>query len=264
MTRILALGNSHIAMLKQGSARLQEQFPDANLEFFSAPGSMFLLGKADENGIFTPRVRSDRDREVVVRINGTDSVDLTKYDEVFVVGHRFFLMVAAELLLEHDILEGTPTGKARYVSDAFFDASAEAHLKETAARIHERLGHTNKITFTIAPYPASSISQRGPEFLFGHTITTLANHPEGPRLFERWVKQVEKALTDFGYRFVHQPDETVDGPSTTKPEFSVDAAAGLTETLSEPDHRHMNADFGFRLLQKYVTETLNLRQAQAV
>ena len=121
MTRVLIIGSSHVGAYKNAPEQFAAIYPQVELGFFGVRGPLFLTGKMDKNGVFTPPLRDDKDRDFVAATNGGHAVDASGYDHILLVGHRFDFNAVAALLEHHDILEGVRTGRPRVIERAFFE-----------------------------------------------------------------------------------------------------------------------------------------------
>ncbi|KIN63831.1 hypothetical protein Z946_2705 [Sulfitobacter noctilucicola] len=259
MTRALIIGSSHVGAYRNAHDTFGSLCSDLTIEYFAMRGPLFLMGKLDGTGIFTPHFRNDDDRALVTETNGQEVVDTTEYDQLLMVGHRFAFNSIAALLSEHDILEGARTGRARLISTEMVKETiqvvTQASVKEAVDAIRD-CGRA--ASFAMAPYPASSIVERGDDYPLAHTLRLFWEHPDAHLVFDLWIEEVERALRAEGHRLLRQPATLCDGPFATKSQFATRASDATGGTLANIDHRHMNADFGLAMLCEYAENHLGL------
>lgn len=259
MTRVLLIGSSHTAAYKNASERFAALYPSVTLDVFGVRGPLFLAGKMNKRAVFIPPYRDKKDRAFVVDTNGRDTADASGYDHVLMVGHRFEFNVLAGLLENHDLLEGMRTGRAHLMSETLardiIAAVTQKSVDDAAAAIAP---YGKPVSFALAPYPASTITQRGDTYSLSRTLRLFWERPDAKWLYETWLAQVHNALGAHGHRLLEQPAALCDGPYATKPEFAKSAAGFNDETRAKTDHRHMNADFGLAMLCSYAETHLGV------
>lgn len=256
MKQLLILGSSHVAALKQAAQGFDAQAQGIELSFFAMAAPNFRLGRVGKRGVFTPNWRTRADRDFIERVNGGRTVDLSDFDHVLVVGFRFSLGDLAWLLLEHDILEGTDTGKSQKCSENFAQACIDHLVARELALVTNCLGPDRNYILTDAPYPAISIGERADSYAPASALSAFMAHPDAPVLFDYWQQAVAEAVQAAGYRWLPQPEDTVAGPFATKADFTRNAAHIGGGDFGNADHRHMNADFGLQILQAVTTKIL--------
>ena len=257
MTRLLVLGNSQVGALRAAANEFSARHPEIDLGFFAAPGAIFRAGRVDGNGIFSPRIKSAADRTLVERINGGKlTCDLNAWDHIFVVGLRPVFVSTTALLSDHDILEGTRTGKPHLISKDFLTRVMNKQIDGFIDYARERLGTEHSFTFTDAPFPSPGIYERRKPSNFAFAVQQYAEHPDTSWLFRSWLDITSRKLAVAGYRFLEQPDETIEGPCLTKREYAEGGKASNGEDTPFVDHRHMNKDFGLAMLQEFVAKVL--------
>ncbi len=257
MTRLLVLGSSHVAALRQAAPAFAEQQPDVQLSFFAAPAPAFRLGRVGSKGFFTPKYRSKGDRQLGRQVNdGALNIDLTVFDKVLVSGFRFSLGDAARLMLEFDLLEGADTGKARRCSRGFAQAVIDQSVEREMKLARNCLGENRNYVLTDAPYPAESIGARIGDYGPAESLVAFMNHPDAPDLFAYWQASVRQAVEAAGYAYLPQPASTVAKPFATQADYTAAAPHFDGSTLGWTDHRHMNAQFGLQVLTAFADHTL--------
>lgn len=231
--------------------------PDVALDFFALRGPLFLTGQMDAQGIFTPPLRDDKDRALVIATNGSETVDASGYDQLLLVGHRFAFNNVATLLEDRDLLEGVRSGRKHLISEAMLTDTIIAMTEAAVAEATAPFSHWDKpATFAMAPYPATSITERGTGYALARLMGQFWERPDAAWVFETWLDTLRAALATRGYGLLEQPAATVDGPFATVPAYAQKAAGVAGDTLATTDHRHMNADFGLAMLLEYADNHL--------
>lgn len=258
MTRVLIIGSSHVGAYKNAAEQFAAIYPQVELGFFGVRGPLFLTGKMDKNGVFTPPLRDDKDRDFVAATNGGHAVDASGYDHILLVGHRFDFNAVAALLEHHDILEGVRTGRPRVIERAFFEEvlarAVTASVDQATAPI---AAYGRPATYAMAPYPAHSITERGAGYDLARLMGAFWNRSDAGEIMDQWLGAVKEALSAKGHTLLQQPEALNAAPHATRPEYAARAAA-LDGALGKTDHRHMNADYGLAMLCAYAETHLRL------
>ncbi|MGB3244829.1 MAG: hypothetical protein WBB25_09850 [Sulfitobacter sp.] len=259
MTRVLIIGSSHIGAYKTAAERFGAFYPDIELTFFGLRGPLFLAGRMNKKGLFKAPLRDEKDRAFVLATNGSLVADAAGFDHVLLVGHRFAFNNVAALLHDHDVLEGVRTGRARVISEAFLQEAVTTLCDTAAAEAAQAIEAFGKpACFAVAPYPASSLVERGESYALARNLGQFWARPDAAWVFEMWHTAVRSALETRGHQLLIQPDALNAGPYATKPEFANRAATLDGERAGKSDHRHMNADYGLAMLCAYANTHLGI------
>lgn len=258
MTKLLIIGSSHVGAYKNAAEEFATIYPQVELSFFGVRAPLFLTGKMDEAGVFTPPLRDDKDRDFVAATNGSHTVDASGFDHLLLVGHRFDFNAVATLMEHHDLLDGARTGRPRVISRTFFEEvlaqAVTAAVEQATAPIAP---YGKPVTYAMAPYPARSITERGDSYELARLMGTFWQRSDASELVQLWLDAVHAALTAKGHRLLQQPEALNAAPYATRPEYAARAAA-LDGALGKTDHRHMNADYGLAMLCTFAELHLGL------
>ena len=255
----MIIGSSHVGAYKNAGDAFAKECPEIDVQFFAMRGPLFLLGSMEASGVFTPSFRNDKDRAFVKETNGAELADAGDCDHLLLVGHRFAFNNLTTLLEDHDMLEGVRTGRPKLISETLLREIIESVATSSVAEAVAAIEAFDKpATFAMAPYPASSIVERGKSYEMARILELFWARPDAAWVFEYWLAQVEAALKSKGHALLVQPDALNAGPFATKPEYATRAASVGGDTLAKTDHRHMNADFGLIMLRTYVEKHLGL------
>ncbi len=258
MTRVLIIGSSHVGAYKNAADQFARIYPQVELGFFGVRGPLFLTGKMDENGVFTPPLRNDKDRDFVAATNGAHSVDASGFDHLLLLGHRFDFNAVTALMEYHDILEGARTGRPRVISRTFYEAflaqSVTAAVDQATAPI-AAFGRPS--TYAMAPYPARSLTERGEGYDLARLMGRFWQRSDAGEIVAEWLGAVKEALAGKGHTLLEQPEALNAAPYATRSEYAA-RASSLDGTLGNTDHRHMNADYGLAMLCTFAETHLGL------
>ncbi len=258
MTRVLIIGSSHVGAYKNAAERFGAIYPQVELGFFGVRGPLFLTGKMDASGVFTPPLRDDKDRDFVAATNGGHSVDASGYDELLLVGHRFDFNAVAALLEHHDILEGARTGRPHVISRRFFEEVLARAITTAVDQATAPIApYGRPATYAMAPYPARSITERGEGYELSRLLGAFWQRSDASEIVELWLGAVKEALAAKGHKLLEQPTALNAAPYATRAEYAARAAA-LDGALVKTDHRHMNADYGLAMLCTFAETHLGL------
>jgi hypothetical protein len=259
MTRVLIIGSSHVGAYRNAHDAFATLYPELTVDYFAVRGPHFLKGVMDKTGVFVPHLRNDEDRSLTRATNGTDAVDTGDSDHLLMVGHRFAFVSIAGLLDEHDILEGARTERKRLISRAMVKETISSVTQVSVAKAVEAISNYDRpASFAMAPYPASSIIDRGDEYDLARILRKFWSHPDAEWVFETWLEEVDRALEVQDCRLLHQPQSLCAAPFATKSEYANRPTGLGGDILTKTDHRHMNADFGLAMLCEYAENHLGL------
>lgn len=238
MSRVLVIGSSHVGAYKNAAAAFAAKHSGIALDFFGLRGPQFRTGRVDADGRFAPVLKSPEDRDFVLAVNGQLDVDTRQFDHVLVVGPRFAFGRLAAALESHAA-----------VSESMIRQAANGLITDAVAEATGAFANcTTPLTFAPAPYPATSILERGDSFPLARTLGLFWARRDAQKIFDVWKDAVGTALASRGYAFLTQPDTLNAGPHATKPEFAARAHGLDGDKTGKTDHRHMNADYGLAML----------------
>lgn len=256
MTRVLILGSSHVGALKRADAAFRDQNPEIETDFFAVKAPMLRRGRA-EDGIFRPYLHDDEDRALLMTLNGREEVDLRDYDQTLVVGFRAGPLDTVDLLRTHALLGDGEDKRPFRVSEEFVIAWLARMADDWGSDIESRFGQAPRCVFTVAPYPAESLTERAGEMNLAKRFKAFRDDPHAAMIANCWSAAFETAMTSRGFGYLAQPDDTLAGPYATRAEFAQQGTDADGTPLDQTDHRHMNADFGLRMLSQFARQHLN-------
>ena len=251
--KVLVIGSSHVGALRRAQPAFAERFPGIALSFFGVRGPSFLTGAFDADRVFRPGYGKDRDRTIALEANGADHVSAEGADRLLMVGYRMGFPSILALLEDQDLLEGGRSGRTHVLPRALLAQAIERAVAEEVAAIATALAPVGPATLALAPYPATGISELADRTDIARLATAFRTHPAAEETFALWRAQVARQVAEAGHEILWQPKETVAGPYETRAEHAEGARFIDGGRLAEPDHRHMNADYGLKLLTEYAT-----------
>lgn len=258
MIRLLIIGSSHVGAYKNAADRFAAIYPEIALYFFGVRGPLFLTGKMDAQGVFSPPLKAAKDRDFVTATNGAPIVDASAHDHVLLVGHRFDFNAVLSLMEDHDILEGARTGAPRLITRALFE---EVLALKVGAAIDQATAplaaYARPLSFAMAPYPAFSITERGEGYELARLLGRFWQRADAGDIHTQWLNAVRAGLEARGHHLLVQSEALNAAPYATRSEYAARAAA-LDGALGRTDHRHMNADYGLAMLCAYAETHLRL------
>lgn len=242
MTKVLVLGNSHVAALKKAENAFNEIYPKIELNYFSVSEPFFNKGKTDETGVYTPHGTAEI-RNKIIYGNSHGAVSFSDYDHVMAVGLRAPLHMLTEVLKDHDILGTADAGESPLISRRFLKELIKLQVQQAILRWSTILGESFTGAIYAAPLPSVSI-KNSTKRLDRRARASLAlhRHSQAAWLFDQWRSNLTDQMSCLPATLLWQPEDTIEGPFIGK------------ETYAEPDHVHMNEEFGLSLLKDYVQE----------
>lgn len=256
MTRILVLGTSHMGAVRSARDDIKTAFPMLEVDYFGLPGARFAAGRVDGNGVFAPDAADVQAWKLSQKINGREQVDLSTYDNVFLIGPKFRLYWLLRTVARYDIAEWRPAGRPAMVSEAFLVAALTAQCDNAVAELQTQFGTGFRVAIAPAAYPAEVVTQSGPHH--EHPFEQMLAHPCRDRLYTLHQEMIADAVGAAGFGYVPQPVETHAGAFLTRSEYLSGAEDFRDPSRPLTDKRHMNAAYGFNLFKAYAFQELGL------
>jgi len=248
-----------VGAYKNASEEFEALYPGVKLSLFAVAAQLFRKGAINAEGAFAPHFRNEDDRTTTIRINGSETADISGADHVLLVGHRFAFGNIIDLLEDFDVMEGVRTGRPKLISETFLKEIIETLTTIDIDRaLAVAKGYDGSATFVMAPYPASTIVERAPKYAAARVFDQFWGRPDAVWIFEYWLAFLQQALEARGHRLLMQPEELNAAPYATLPEYALRPTDLEGGTLPRTDYRHMNADFGLAMLREYADKHLGL------
>ncbi|MGB0505163.1 MAG: hypothetical protein ACPGGK_03115 [Pikeienuella sp.] len=263
--KVCIIGNSHVAAFTNAGASLRAKYPSFKIDFFgvSFPHNDGIA--CDANGVYGPDralaeevgLRPARVMRQVRAVNGADSVDLTQYDAVYLVGHYIKIKDIFRIIAVNDIDGFSDRAMPCQMSRAAFEDMAREII---LTHVPDRLGLIADAAPTwvsIVPFlSADCLSDEGTEYAYlrrvlhgGHELTPM---------IDTIHSLIAERLNALNLRYIPQRSETAPQTVVTESAFSVgsrhfgeDGAAHETR-----DYMHMNADYAALCFDDFATLAL--------
>ncbi len=231
--RVLVLGNSHAATVRLGFAAIGSAFPDVRLSFWGLPGAAFTKARVRRDGQLAPDAGDLPSLRKVSLWNEAESIDLTLFDRIFLVGLRHGFRPALQLMRRLHPLDWGRKSGVTGVSEGFLRASVRGLIDASLAEQAARTPFDARFAAMPAPYPGTPVTEDGP--LHEAVTAAIAAHPRAQDLLQLYEAEIRAAHAAHGLAFVPQPPDTVAAPFLSHARF-----------LADPDRdgRHMNAEYG--------------------
>lgn len=230
--RLCVLGNSHVAALKHGWARLQPGHPDLTLDFFAAPRDR-MSGLHLRGGSLVPAEESLA-KDLAYTSGGMSEVDIDRYDGFLVYALGFRLPMLARQLSRAVVID---------VCGDRFDGSLCGRV---ASLIRQRSGrpvYVGCIPLRGEPQDAKAVAA---------SITP-----------SRAAECVAEALEARTLHFLQQPDASIGPAWNTLAEYSKGAMALMADRPhADGDTLHMNGLYGEKVLQSLLAKLSIAAHAQ--
>ena len=256
MKKVLILGSSDVGALRRADAAFRDRFADIDTDYFAVKAPMLRRGKA-EGAVFHPFVHNDDERDLLQTLNGRTEADLSQYDKTLVVGFRSHPLDINALFETHALLGSGADERPYRASSGFAADWLERIAADWAGDIAARFGNAPACVFTVGPFPAASLGERAGESEMAARFQTFRDNPHAESLFGIWAAAVERAIAREGFGYLPQPPETLDGPYATRSEYAQGGSAADGEPMDQSDHRHMNAEFGLLMLERFAIQHLD-------
>ncbi|WP_424927703.1 hypothetical protein [Amaricoccus tamworthensis] len=247
MTRVLILGNSHVAALKLGWESLAKNHSDVDVQFFAAPCAMFRRIKLDKKGVLGLSAAHRNDQhsiKTLEKLNGTLSVTPGDYDAVIWAGHAWYRHIVPSFLREFSIDGVRETDAMHRMSETAYKNMCMSLSERFAPGGRWKRYCRDKLW--IAPHPIQS------ESIIKSTDAEMERWRQAGaqgkgfrQALDIYFSQFENMLTNRNIGYIGQPEETLSDTGLSKEAFS----SGSTrlkggDKHGDEDYSHMNRDFG--------------------
>ncbi|MEI4471350.1 hypothetical protein [Frigidibacter sp. MR17.24] len=253
MSRLLILGNSHVAALKSAHGAEPGRWPGLDIAFAGAAGGA-LDGLRRRGGVL--EATDPEAVEQLTALNGSARFALDGVDAVVITGCELSMFRAVSVLrrvIWPDCVDSPGPGQV-LTSRAFVREALVTALQSTlAARLAREIGGDGAVPVIVAAQP-------NPCWL-GEDAVQLAAFLRARRLgyatrLARIFTEAAAAALAPAAAFLPQPDETLRGPLFTRPKYS-QGSLRLTRDMAKPhegdDYLHANAAYGALVLDQLAT-----------
>lgn len=257
--RVLCLGNSHVAMIRDAAQRFGDGWPDLSVTCVGAHRELLLETTCADGWL---RPATDAAREAFALLGGGNRVELDGFDAIVVVGCQASATRATEVW--KDTRTATMTSVRRHddpatadwalVSQAAFDAMVQTTLLETLAfRLlrHLRRGTGAPLLLVSQPRLSQKVHEVPAERYPG--LHALLQSGDAPAISEAHDRNAEVLCEALGVTYLPQPEMTIREAMLTARAFS-HGGKKLTEAgeYRQPpeDVLHGNATYARRVLDQ--------------
>jgi len=244
--RLVVIGNSHLAALKQAWDQYKNNFSDIELIFFGAPGKSLSFVEI-QNGCLISK--SDKTAEYFrFTSGGLDKIDCAEFDGVLFYGKlniRLFATTFKTHTLGHSV-----NGNRLHISTGCLTQIVVDRLKEFKWLLMLREVTDLPIYFVPAPYPSRScLNGQDSEWEFLKMNSDMLK-----MVSDSFINGSKLALRKFNTTFLPQPQETIEDFLFTQAHFTKDSVGLfglLQDSISlheDTDVTHMNMKYGLSIL----------------
>jgi hypothetical protein len=253
MTRLVVIGNSHVAALKRAWDALEARPEGVELTFFAVPDNQLRAFRLDDTLTFRlpkgAKVQRPGMEETARKVNGAASISLAETDAVVLYGASVFHRDISQIMATYDVDGYRASGTGRRMSRLAFEAICDA-LGTRSLPNPRWLGTAlPRVAVFPRPIPAEGAASNGhPDHVYWRTV---AAHPDGGRaMIERLFASMAEAHARHGLDFLRQPSATLE-PSGLTSALYTQGSNRLVRDERHPDDdvSHMNARYGALCLQ---------------
>jgi hypothetical protein len=251
--RVCVIGDSHLAAIKVGRDKVEQNGGDSLLpSFFGARSQLMRDLKAEGTALVPASAQLHDDMKLLSA--GKASIEVADYDAFVIVALGFNIRRIIPWLLGRFVTVEyrSHSSNVSLVSDDCLLAAAKGILSDTIAvrTMDMILGIARKpVVLVPQPLPAERLLQVPAQRNIFPDMIARGNAEFGYRLFRDAAAEI---MRERGIE-IEQPGETRTQHILTKNEFSV-GSVRLTGTLesqhAENDFGHMNAEFGVHVWRK--------------
>lgn len=243
MTRIVIIGNSHVAALKVGWDEIAAEHPDLDVDFFTAPGRWFRRFRLSEGLRFGLTPEQVAQPDAILDPSGRAFIELSEADCVVWAGYHWPYDAVADLLCEYDVDGLRETKASQILSRPAFDAFCASIAEPLVPPPEWR--DWRKPQLIVLPAPLRSedcLKNRSGRFRRFHV---LAGKSAGAReAFLAFWDDLAAVLARHGIGLVTQPPETMLPSGLTELRFTRGARRILVPDAESEDVTHMNGEYG--------------------
>lgn len=227
--RICIISNSHAASLKNGWAKLHNQFPSIDATFFAAPnrGMKKVKFDADSGCYFT---NNSKVSEILrMTSGGCDRINLNDYD-AFLIYSLFLEIPRLDVRLSEAV-------KSAALNETVSNSINFSFVNQIASNTQAA------VFYSASPMPADCNT--------GDSSSEVTYHS-----FQETAAWVESRYTHLGATMIAQSTDTLTENNLTKQQYSVGSIrlkTGQPEVHAGTDTKHMNETYGAEYLERAVT-----------
>lgn len=267
MSRILLIGNSHLAAFRTGWDTIRAANPDVSIDFFAQPGPeyyhMTLNRKLSQFGAINEARFTQQQLERLDKFNGKRIVSLDGYDRIMVVGNQHGMADVLKLVAHRDVVGLRDTGSAHFLSrpafDAVVDDIAASFMPHPA---WERFSAT-PVTFHAIPRPAETAFDKvDRDSNVGRTYAKIEACADGIKTaLDQLADVFTHHMDAIGLRFLQQPQDTMNAIGFTNAHMNTELESFTGHSMPAKDFQHMNASYGAACLCAAYPDILPSRDA---
>jgi len=257
--RVLLLGNSHLAALRDALTRFDNLWPGMNVTCVGAHNDTLLETRCAD-GVLTPV--SDAAKDAFKTFGGVDTIDLNSYAAIVIVGCQFACSRASYLyrrarwaaLPSLAAMTKPPNCAWALVSEPAFNAMLYEMLSDVLGGKllrHLRDGTDTPIYLASQPRTATGILD-----IEEHALTILNDAiaaGDAAAISTVFDRTAQLMCKDHGATFLRQPRQTIQSHVLTKPAFTKGAVRlSKNGRFQQPptDILHANASYGATVLDQ--------------
>lgn len=254
MTKIFAIGSSHLAAIKLGWDVIKNDYPNIDFSFFGAPAEDFYRLQLNEKHEFgfvgTADLPEDR-LDFISRTNGRLSVDLSEADHVLHVGWPIDEQLNAELLTNWAIDGFHANDGARLLSMSAYKAFLSGIINDVLPPAEWRGWTSPRLIFVPKPRITEGIRGGDSTTVKGWRDLLEAGTADATKLglfLDMLVTQFRKS----GIEVVIPPNDVYGASGLIKTEFARSTSSAETGQTkgNDGDHTHMNERYGALMLRR--------------
>lgn len=245
MKRVLMLGNSHLAALKQGAMELDDALASANIsiDFFGTPrNSLSRYSIADSQLCCPPALC-----ELSIKIHGKSKIDLTGYDDVFVILGSSTINTSGSHILDPALYlsKGNSPASRSMIRAIYCHVIENLWFKNLLQSLSKFFTSPHQIKLLGPPIPAISINSQAAHYgQNSHRkdcyqyLLELAELPQANFIVIPQYAETLDPLTIHTYERYSRGSVRLDGE--------------LKNVHPSNDKTHMNAEYGCSTINHYL------------
>lgn len=266
MKRVLMIGSSHLGAVKLGWEKVSGAYSGFEVTFFGAAAKVFgrmRLSEDLEFGLTPESVVTAAERGRVEANFGRQTVRLSDFDAIFVIGWRLDEIVNADLLNAFSVPGLSEAADRPPMTRATYLALMDAHLRQLLPEAAWHGVTKPPVWFVAKPRMAES-ALKGASRRTQIWADLVRRGHVGAAALQVYLDRACAIFAEAGLQLIVPPSRLLGPTGLTRLEFSRAAATdeGTRQSSDDFDHSHMNADYGVEMLRTML-ERLELSPAAA-
>ncbi|PIE15006.1 MAG: hypothetical protein CSA68_08585 [Rhodobacterales bacterium] len=251
-TKILIVGNSHVAAVRNGWKLIRKDSPDIRVKFFATNSTLYRQLSFDDKlcfGIHDPAQYSAHQVKFMQKTMRRLTIDMSGFDRVLMVGHNTNEVDFLRQFEGFSIDGVCPRPHLPRLSQAAFEAFCDEVIRRRLPA--ENWHNWTQPRLFCLPTPIPQADCPADHARYGVWARYGRDDFRGLAFLKQYRARVAKLYQQIGIEVIDPPDAIYEPCGLTRREFGqvANRLAGRRMTYAEDDFHHMNAKYGAIVLR---------------